>query len=109
VEGDVTSYKDVQAMAAAVEAQLGPVDVLVNNAGTVVHRPSLEVTEESWRSVLSVNLDGVWFCSQVVGKGMVHRGRGAIVNVGSISGIIVNRPQWQPPTECGSTRWRLGT
>jgi len=96
VEGDVTRYEDVEAMAAAVEARFGPIDVLVNNAGTVVHRPALDVSEESWRSVLAVNLDGVWFCSQVVGKGMVDRGRGAIVNVGSISGIIVNRPQWQP-------------
>jgi NAD(P)-dependent dehydrogenase (short-subunit alcohol dehydrogenase family) len=96
VPGDVTSYEDVQAMASTVEAHLGPIDILVNNAGTVVHCPSLEVSPESWRSVLSVNLDAVWFCSQVVGNTMVRRGRGAIVNIGSISGIIVNRPQWQP-------------
>jgi NAD(P)-dependent dehydrogenase (short-subunit alcohol dehydrogenase family) len=96
VPGDVTSYEDVKTMAAMVEATLGPIDILVNNAGTVVHRPALEVSEESWRSVLSVNLDAVWFCSQVVGQSMVGRRRGAIVNIGSISGIIVNRPQWQP-------------
>jgi NAD(P)-dependent dehydrogenase (short-subunit alcohol dehydrogenase family) len=96
VPGDVTSYEDVQAMAATVEANLGPIDILVNNAGTVVHCPALEVSPESWRSVLSVNLDAVWFCSQVVGDAMVRRRRGAIVNIGSISGIIVNRPQWQP-------------
>ncbi len=96
VPGDVTSYEDVKTMAATVEANLGPIDLLVNNAGTVVHRPALEVSEESWRSVLSVNLDAVWFCSQVVGQSMVGRRRGAIVNIGSISGIIVNRPQWQP-------------
>jgi NAD(P)-dependent dehydrogenase (short-subunit alcohol dehydrogenase family) len=96
VPGDVTSYEDVKTMAATVEANLGPIDILVNNAGTVVHRPALEVSEESWRSVLSVNLDAVWFCSQVVGQSMVGRRRGAIVNIGSISGIIVNRPQWQP-------------
>lgn len=96
VPGDVTSYEDVRTMAATVEASLGPIDILVNNAGTVVHRPALEVSEESWRSVLSVNLDAVWFCSQVVGEAMVRRRRGAIVNIGSISGIIVNRPQWQP-------------
>ena len=46
--------------------------------------------------MISVNLDGVWFCSQVVGRDMVRRRRGVIVNVGSISGMIVNRPQWQP-------------
>jgi NAD(P)-dependent dehydrogenase (short-subunit alcohol dehydrogenase family) len=96
VTGDVTSYEDVQAMAGAVEAGLGPIDVLVNNAGVVEHRPALDVSPGGWRSVLSVNLDGVWFCSQVVGRDMVRRRRGVIVNVGSISGMIVNRPQWQP-------------
>jgi NAD(P)-dependent dehydrogenase (short-subunit alcohol dehydrogenase family) len=96
VSGDVTSYADVEAMAAQVEHLYGPVDVLVNNAGVVEHRPSLEVTPETWHSVLSVNLDGLWYCSQVVGRSMVARRKGVIVNIGSISGIIVNRPQWQP-------------
>ena len=96
VSGDVTSYTDVEAMAAEVEHLYGPVDVLVNNAGVVEHRPSLEVTPETWHSVLSVNLDGLWYCSQVVGRSMVARRKGVIVNIGSISGIIVNRPQWQP-------------
>ncbi len=96
VSGDVTSYGDVEAMVAAVEAAYGPLDVLVNNAGVVEHRPSLEVTPESWHDVVSVNLDGVWYCCQVAGRGMVARKRGTIVNIGSISAMIVNRPQWQP-------------
>jgi len=96
VTGDVTSYDDVEAMAAAVESHLGPIDVLVNNAGIVEHKSTLEVSPDGWRSVLSVNLDGVWFCCQVVGKSMVARRRGSIVNIGSISGMVVNRPQWQP-------------
>jgi NAD(P)-dependent dehydrogenase (short-subunit alcohol dehydrogenase family) len=96
VTGDVTSYQDVEAMTTAVESSLGAIDILVNNAGVVEHLPALEVTPESWRSVLAVNLDGLWYCSQVVGRSMVARHRGVIVNIGSISGIIVNRPQWQP-------------
>ncbi len=96
VSGDVTNPADVEAMVAAVEGQLGPIDVLVNNAGVVEHRPALEVTPESWRSVLAVNLDGLWFCCQAVGQRMVERRQGVIVNIGSISGAIVNRPQWQP-------------
>ena len=51
---------------------------------------------ELWRSVLDVNLDGVWLCSQVVGAQMVQRGTGSIVNIGSMSAQIVNRPQMQP-------------
>jgi NAD(P)-dependent dehydrogenase (short-subunit alcohol dehydrogenase family) len=96
VTGDVTRYAEVEDMVSRVESELGPIDVLVNNAGVCEHRPALDVTPGSWSEVLAVNLDGLWFCSQVVGRSMVERGQGVIVNIGSISGIIVNRPQWQP-------------
>ena len=96
VHTDVTNRSDVEAMLAEVQERLGPVDVLVNNAGTCVHAPALDVTDADWRRVLDVNLDGLWHCSQVVGAVMVQRHRGVIVNVGSISALIVNRPQMQP-------------
>jgi NAD(P)-dependent dehydrogenase (short-subunit alcohol dehydrogenase family) len=72
------------------------VDVLVNNAGTCIHRPALEVTETEFRSVLDVNVTGVWNGCQTFGRVMVAAGKGSIVNIGSISALIVNRPQWQP-------------
>jgi NAD(P)-dependent dehydrogenase (short-subunit alcohol dehydrogenase family) len=90
---------DRAAMASAAEritAEFGPVDILVNNAGTCIHRPALEVTEQEWRTVLDVNVTGVWNGCQVFGALMVRAGGGTIVNVGSMSGQIVNRPQWQP-------------
>jgi NAD(P)-dependent dehydrogenase (short-subunit alcohol dehydrogenase family) len=96
VTTDVTDAASVQAMLETVTAELGPVDVLVNNSGVCYHRPALEVPEDEWRSVWDVNVDGVWRCSRVVGAQMVERGTGAIVNIGSISAQIVNRPQWQP-------------
>lgn len=96
VRMDVTRRPEVEAMLAGVTSALGPVDVLVNNAGTCIHRPALEVTDDEWRSVLATNLDGVWICSQVVGAQMVARRRGVIVNIGSMAGIVALRPQWQP-------------
>jgi NAD(P)-dependent dehydrogenase (short-subunit alcohol dehydrogenase family) len=96
VTTDVTDTDSVQAMLETVTAELGPVDVLINNSGTCFHRPALEVPEDEWRAVWEVNVDGVWRCSRAVGAQMVERGTGAIVNIGSISAQIVNRPQWQP-------------
>jgi len=94
-EGVITDVTDVDSVRAMV-AEVGPIDVLVNNAGVCYHRPALEVPDEEWRSVWEVNVDGVWNCSRVVGEQMISRGAGAIVNIGSISAMIVNRPQWQP-------------
>jgi NAD(P)-dependent dehydrogenase (short-subunit alcohol dehydrogenase family) len=96
VTTDVTDGDSVAAMLEAVTAELGPVDVLVNNSGVCFHRPALEVPDDEWRAVWDVNVDGLWRCSRAVGAQMVERGTGAIVNIGSISAQIVNRPQWQP-------------
>jgi NAD(P)-dependent dehydrogenase (short-subunit alcohol dehydrogenase family) len=96
VEFDVTDPESVAAMAERVTGELGPIDVLVNNAGACFHRPALEVPEEEWRAVWDVNVDGLWHCSRVVGAQMVERRAGVIVNIGSISAMIVNRPQMQP-------------
>jgi NAD(P)-dependent dehydrogenase (short-subunit alcohol dehydrogenase family) len=96
VATDVTDEASVSAMLETVTSELGPVDVLVNNSGTCFHRPALDVPDEEWRAVWDVNVDGLWRCSRVVGAQMVGRGTGTIVNIGSISAQIVNRPQMQP-------------
>ena len=96
VDLDVTDHASVEAMVERVTEQLGPIDVLVNNAGACFHRPALEVPEEEWRAVWDVNVDGLWHCSRVVGAQMIERRAGVIVNIGSISAMIVNRPQMQP-------------
>jgi NAD(P)-dependent dehydrogenase (short-subunit alcohol dehydrogenase family) len=96
VEADVTVSEDVQRVLDATLAAFGRVDILVNNAGACVHAPALDVTPEDWRAVMAVNVDAVWTCSQTFGRHFVAEGSGSIVNIGSMSGFIVNRPQWQP-------------
>jgi NAD(P)-dependent dehydrogenase (short-subunit alcohol dehydrogenase family) len=96
VDLDVTKPESVRRMVQEVTDQLGPIDILVNNAGVCYHRPALEVPLEEWNQVFDVNVNGVWHCAQAVGRQMVDRKSGVIVNIGSISANIVNRPQMQP-------------
>jgi NAD(P)-dependent dehydrogenase (short-subunit alcohol dehydrogenase family) len=93
---DVADRPQVERAAEAIVAEMGGVDILVNNAGTCIHRPAFDVTQEEWREVVDVNLNGVWNCCQVFGRQMADNGGGSIVNIGSISAQVVNRPQWQP-------------
>ena len=96
VDLDVTDPVRVGEMLEEVTERLGPVDVLVNNAGVCYHRPAAEVPREEWLDTFEVNVHGLWYCAQAVGRQMIERGGGVIVNIGSISAMIVNRPQWQP-------------
>jgi NAD(P)-dependent dehydrogenase (short-subunit alcohol dehydrogenase family) len=97
VRTDVTNRGEVNAMVSEVTRQLGPIDVLVNNAGIGFHADALTLSDQDWERLFATNLDGVWKASQVVGAGMVQRGHGSIINIGSISGLIINRPQWHAP------------
>jgi len=96
VAADVTDAAEVQRAVEEIIDGLGQIDVLVNNAGTCVHRPALDVTPDEWQIVMDVNVNGVWNCAQAFGRQMVAQRKGVIVNIGSISAQIVNRPQWQP-------------
>ncbi|MGA2529605.1 MAG: glucose 1-dehydrogenase [Acidimicrobiales bacterium] len=92
---DVSSYEQVRAARAELEERWGPADVLVNNAGIAQHVPAEQMSAEDWNRMLAVNLSGPFFCSQVFGLAMIAARAGAIVNIASMSGLIVNRPQPQ--------------
>jgi NAD(P)-dependent dehydrogenase (short-subunit alcohol dehydrogenase family) len=96
VDLDVKEPDQVRRMLEEVTQRLGPVDILVNNAGVCYHRPAAEVPRAEWLNTFEVNVHGLWYCAQTVGKQMIERDGGAIINIGSISAMIVNRPQWQP-------------
>lgn len=96
VLGDLTERASVDRVVAEAIGAAGHLDILINNAGACIHRPALEVTDDEWSHVVDTNLTALWRMSQTVGAHMVERGTGSIVNVGSISAQIVNRPQMQP-------------
>lgn len=92
---DVTDHRAVAECAALVEERFGPVDVLAANAGIVRNEPALDTAPESWRAVVDVNLNGVFYTCVEFGRRMVARRRGSVVVTASMSGIIVNTPQAQ--------------
>lgn len=93
---DVTDSAAVEALAAKIESDLGGAAILVNNAGIADSDVRAEDTSDAhWRKHIAVNLDGLFWCCRSFGKRMLERGSGAIVNIGSMSGFIVNKPQPQ--------------
>ncbi len=93
---DVTKPADVNAAVDGLVKSNGAIDILVCNAGIARSDvPAEEVPDEHWLNVIDVNLNGVFWCCRAVGRHMLAKGKGSIVNVGSMSGFIVNKPQPQ--------------
>ena len=93
---DVTDSRRVAEVADELVASYGNVDILVNNAGIArSETPAETVTDEHWLNVIDVNLNGTFWCCRAFGKHMLSAKTGTIVNIGSMSGFIVNKPQEQ--------------
>jgi len=87
LELDVRDHANIQTMAEEAEAVVGQVHILVNNAGCNVRKPALEVTWDDWNLVLDTNLRGSFFVSQAIARGMISRGYGRIINIGSVTSV----------------------
>jgi NAD(P)-dependent dehydrogenase (short-subunit alcohol dehydrogenase family) len=93
---DVTKPAMVDEVAMRVVKDHGQVDVLVNNAGVARSDvPAEETSDDHWRHHMDVNVDGLFWCCRAFGRQMLAQGKGSIVNIGSMSGFIVNKPQPQ--------------
>jgi NAD(P)-dependent dehydrogenase (short-subunit alcohol dehydrogenase family) len=95
VHADVSDSAQVEGGIRGALESLGRIDILVNAAGIARNSAGEDTTDEDWRRVIEVNLDGTYWCCRSVGRHMLERGSGSIVNVASISGSIVNWPQPQ--------------
>jgi NAD(P)-dependent dehydrogenase (short-subunit alcohol dehydrogenase family) len=93
---DVTDSAAVTKAADTIVAERGRVDILVNSAGIARLNSALETSDDEWRAVMDLNVNGMFWCCRAFGRHMVAVGKGAIVNLGSMSGLIINRPQTAP-------------
>src|SRR3981189_2897792 len=93
---DVTDSGRVSEVADQLASGRAKIDILVNNAGIArSETPAEKVTDEHWLNVVDVNLNGTFWCCRAFGKHMLNAKSGSIVNIGSMSGFIVNKPQEQ--------------
>lgn len=96
VGADVTDSAAVDASLDRIAAELGPVDIALNNAGICIHSKAEEMSDADWLAVIDVNFNAVYYCARAAGRQMIRSGKGgSIINTASMSGRIVNHPQPQ--------------
>src|SRR5699024_6875326 len=104
VTADITDTVDIDRMVTETIDAVGRIDILVNNAGTCYHAPAFDVTDQEWDDVFDLNVKALWRAARAVGAHMAELGGGSIVYIGSMSGLIVNRP----PLATGLQRLEIG-
>ena len=92
---DVAKYDSCQQACDAVMDEWGHIDVLLNNAGICINVDAQNMSLADWTKVIDINMNGVWYMSQIVGRVMMKQKGGNIINLSSMSGYIVNTPQGQ--------------
>ena len=91
LDGDVRKSSDIKSAILETEKKLGSLDVAFNSAGIANANPAEELTQEQWQNMFDINLSGIFFSCQEEAKVMMKRKKGSIINIASMSGIIVNR------------------
>jgi len=91
VAADVTNLNAIEALVKKVIEHYGKIDILVNNAGSAITKKAEDLTEADWDRVLNVDLKGVFFCAQAVGRQMIIQKHGKIINLASILGLVGDR------------------
>jgi gluconate 5-dehydrogenase len=94
---DVSNRAAVEAAVEKIERDVGPIDILFNNAGIQRRAPIVDFDENDWRNLMAINLDGVFFVGQAVARRMIPRGRGKVVNTCSLTSEVA-RPTIAPYT-----------
>jgi len=88
VRADITRIPDIHALVDKVMGTFGRIDILVNNAGINIPQFAVDVTEEAWDRIMEINLKGLFFCAQAVGKVMIRQKGGKIINISSQTGTV---------------------
>jgi gluconate 5-dehydrogenase len=88
MELDLRDAASIRAAADAASSHFGRIDILVNNAGCNVRKPALDITWDDWNLVLDTNLRGTFFVAQAFARGMVERGYGRMINIGSVTSVF---------------------
>jgi NAD(P)-dependent dehydrogenase (short-subunit alcohol dehydrogenase family) len=97
IEADLLDDEQVKRSVDAAAEALGGLDIVVNNAGACYHEEAWSTTDDQWRHVFDLNVRALWKVSLAAGHHLRAAGGGSVVNIGSMSGLIVNRPQLQAP------------
>ena len=90
VKGDVSSLDEVNGMVDEVTERFGQIDILVNNAGIISDSLLIRMSDKAWDDVITTNLNGTFYCTRAVLRGMIRRRWGRIINIGSVVGIRGN-------------------
>ena len=88
LQSDVTNATDVEAMKHKALDEFGKIDILINNAGINIRKPLLALSDEDWHQVMNINLTGPMLCARSVGRHMVERKSGRIINLASMLGAV---------------------